>query len=102
MERALEYMVPNESLCALPHMIRGVHSSVPHGSSHHWGRRAFALTLHGSLLLPPLGSWAQSTEASCEAVEQTETLRAEGQYRQARERLLECVNAQCGGDVRRR
>jgi len=29
-------------------------------------------------------------------------MRAAGRYRQARVRLLECVNAQCGGDVRRR
>jgi len=29
-------------------------------------------------------------------------MRAAGQYRAARTRLLECVNAQCGGDVRRR
>lgn len=29
-------------------------------------------------------------------------MRAEGKYRESRERLLECVNAQCGGDVRRR
>jgi hypothetical protein len=29
-------------------------------------------------------------------------MRAEGRYRDARARLLECVNAQCGGDVRRR
>lgn len=35
-------------------------------------------------------------------MEQTETVRAEGHYREARSRLLECVNAQCGGDVRRR
>jgi hypothetical protein len=39
---------------------------------------------------------------SCEAVEQTEVMRSEGHYRKARDRLLECVNAQCGGDVRRR
>jgi hypothetical protein len=35
-------------------------------------------------------------------VEKTESMRAEGHYRDARARLLECVNAQCGGDVRRR
>lgn len=29
-------------------------------------------------------------------------MRDEGQYRKARASLLECVNAQCGGDVRRR
>ena len=45
---------------------------------------------------------AQASEASCQAVEQTEAMRAEGQYRKARAVLLECVNAQCGGDVRRR
>jgi len=46
---------------------------------------------------------AQAPEAnSCEAVQQTESMRAAGQYRAARTRLLECVNAQCGGDVRRR
>src|SRR6185436_20500068 len=38
----------------------------------------------------------------CEAVQQTEGLRASGQYRAARTRLLECVNAPCAGDVRRR
>ncbi|HTV23512.1 MAG TPA: hypothetical protein VMG12_32705 [Polyangiaceae bacterium] len=43
-----------------------------------------------------------SSDASCEAVEQTEAMRAQGQYRKARAVLLECVNAQCGGDVRRR
>lgn len=45
---------------------------------------------------------AQASEASCQAVEQTEGMRADGQYRKARAVLLECVNAQCGGDVRRR
>jgi len=45
---------------------------------------------------------AQTAEASCEAVQETESLRATGRYREARVRLLECVNAQCGGDVRRR
>jgi hypothetical protein len=46
---------------------------------------------------------AQAPEAnSCEAVQQTEALRAAGQYRASRSRLLACVNAQCGGDVRRR
>jgi hypothetical protein len=46
---------------------------------------------------------AQAPQASgCEAVQQTESMRAAGQYRAARTRLLECVNAQCGGDVRRR
>src|SRR5688572_17573601 len=47
-------------------------------------------------------SHAQTAEASCEAVEKTEAMRAAGHYREARARLLECVNAQCGGDVRRR
>lgn len=28
-------------------------------------------------------------------------MRTDGHYREARERLLQCVNAQCGGDVRR-
>lgn len=45
---------------------------------------------------------AQASDASCQAVEQTEAMRAGGQYRRARAVLLECVNAQCGGDVRRR
>ncbi len=35
-------------------------------------------------------------------MQQTEGMRAAGQYRAARSLLLECVNAQCGGDVRRR
>jgi hypothetical protein len=35
-------------------------------------------------------------------VERTESLRTENHFRKAREILLECVNAQCGGDVRRR
>src|SRR5262245_60517580 len=45
---------------------------------------------------------AAGSDASCEAVQRTESLRASGQYRAARAKLLECVNAQCGGDVRRR
>jgi hypothetical protein len=57
-------------------------------------------------LLPALlqgrTGFAQSAESSCQAVEQTESMRAQGNYRAARSRLLECVNAQCGGDVRRR
>jgi hypothetical protein len=66
-------------------------------------QRAFALTSIGSLLLTSSGfSLAQTPDASCEAVEQTEAMRSEGHYRKAMERLLECVNAQCGGDVRRR
>jgi hypothetical protein len=65
--------------------------------------RAFALSLSGSFLLSPAArAQAPAADASCEAVEQTEAIRAEGQYRKARARLLECVNAQCGGDVRRR
>jgi hypothetical protein len=64
--------------------------------------RAFALTSIGSLLLTPGTVRAQTPDPSCEAVEQTEAMRAEGQYRKAREVLLACVNAQCGGDVRRR
>jgi hypothetical protein len=65
--------------------------------------RALALTSIGSLLLTcSLAARAQVPETSCEAVEQTEAMRNEGHYRKARELLLECVNAQCGGDVRRR
>jgi hypothetical protein len=65
--------------------------------------RALAVTSIGSLLLTASGlSRAQTPDASCEAVEQTEGLRNEGHYRKARELLLQCVNAQCGGDVRRR
>jgi hypothetical protein len=65
--------------------------------------RAFALASVGSLLLTSSGaSRAQAPDTSCEAVEQTEVMRSEGQYRKARNRLLECVNAQCEGDVRRR
>jgi len=53
--------------------------------------------------LPARPAGAQVPEAkSCEAVQQTEGMRASGQYRAARSLLLECVNAQCGGDVRRR
>jgi hypothetical protein len=64
-------------------------------------RRLFLLTL--AVWLLPVGvSHAQSSETSCEAVERTEAMRAAGHYREARARLLECVNAQCGGDVRRR
>jgi hypothetical protein len=50
----------------------------------------------------PAAAQVQPAEASCDAVEKTESMRAAGQYREARTRLLECVNAQCGGDVRRR
>src|SRR5690606_8247650 len=53
-------------------------------------------------LLPSGALHAQTGGASCEAVERTEAMRAAGHYREARARLLECVNAQCGGDVRRR
>ncbi len=55
-----------------------------------------------SFLAQSADARAQASEASCQAVEQTEAIRAEGQYRKARAVLLECVNAQCGGDVRRR
>jgi hypothetical protein len=55
------------------------------------------------LAMTPRTALAQtSPEARCEAVQQTESMRAAGQYRAARALLLECVNAQCGGDVRRR
>jgi hypothetical protein len=65
--------------------------------------RAFALTLIGSFFSASAArAQAPAGDASCEAVEQTEATRAEGQYRKARALLLECVNAQCGGDVRRR
>jgi hypothetical protein len=66
-----------------------------------FAHRAFALPLLASVVFAPMAR-AQSAEPACEAVEQTETLRNEGHYRKARARLLECVNAQCGGDVRRR
>jgi hypothetical protein len=53
--------------------------------------------------LPTQSAGAQAPDAkSCEAVQRTEAMRAAGQYRAARARLLECVNAECGGDVRRR
>src|SRR5687767_2981661 len=56
-----------------------------------------------ALVSLPAPASAQAPDAkSCEAVQQTESMRAAGQYRAARSRLLECVNAQCGGDVRRR
>ncbi|HWO14110.1 MAG TPA: hypothetical protein VNN80_31615 [Polyangiaceae bacterium] len=72
-------------------------------------RRAFAPTLFGSLaLLPgaalvlfPRAARAQAPDATCEAVERTEAMRNEGHFRKARALLLECVNAQCDGDVRR-
>lgn len=64
--------------------------------------RLLLLALLAWSALPARVSYGQAADASCDAVERTETLRAEGHYRQARTRLLECVNAQCGGDVRRR
>jgi hypothetical protein len=55
------------------------------------------------LSLPARSASAQANEpASCDAVQRTDALRSSGQYRAARTLLLECVNAQCGGDVRRR
>jgi len=54
-----------------------------------------------SLAAPTAGAQVPDAK-SCDAVQQTESMRAAGQYRAARTRLLECVNAQCGGDVRRR
>ena len=54
-----------------------------------------------SLPARPVGAQAPGVHG-CEAVQQTEGLRASGQYRAARTRLLECVNAPCAGDVRRR
>jgi hypothetical protein len=60
------------------------------------------MTLLASQVYGVRPSRAQAPEASCEAVEKTEAMRAEGRYRESRVRLLECVNAQCGGDVRRR
>ena len=83
-------------------MIRGAHSSLSQRALVVCGRRAVSVALVGSLLATALPSRAQAPDASCDAVEQTETMRNEGQYRKARARLLECVNAQCGGDVRRR
>jgi hypothetical protein len=67
-----------------------------------FAHRAFALPLLASVVLAPMTVHAQSSETACEAVEKTESLRNDGQYRKARALLLECVNAQCGGDVRRR
>jgi hypothetical protein len=60
------------------------------------------MTLLASQVYGARPSRAQAPDASCEAVEKTEAMRAEGRYRESRVRLLECVNAQCGGDVRRR
>ena len=89
MEWACRYIVPQRSFSA-----RIMNRPAP---------RAFALTLIGSFLLASAArAQAPAGDASCEAVEQTEATRAEGQYRKARALLLECVNAQCGGDVRRR
>lgn len=64
--------------------------------------RALAMAVVAFVSLPSPDVAAQANDASCGAVEQTEAMRAEGRYRDARARLLECVNAQCGGDVRRR
>jgi hypothetical protein len=64
--------------------------------------RAVVLALVAFAVLPRGLASAQAADASCQAVEKTESMRAEGHYRDARARLLECVNAQCGGDVRRR
>lgn len=65
---------------------------------------ALPLSVHSAWAQAPeaRATEARSPEASCEAVQKTETMRAAGQYRAARSLLLECVNAQCGGDVRRR
>lgn len=63
---------------------------------------ALVLALCSCLWLPARLAAAQTADGSCQAVEQTEAMRAAGRYREARARLLECVNAQCGGDVRRR
>jgi len=63
---------------------------------------ALVMTAVAFLSLPSPEALAQANDASCAAVEQTEAMRREGRYREARARLLECVNAQCGGDVRRR
>src|SRR3954468_4056799 len=50
----------------------------------------------------PAGSArAQTFGASCDAVATAEPLRSAGHFREAHALLLECVNAQCGGDVRR-
>ena len=65
-------------------------------------RRAIAYTLLGSLVIVPRAARSQGAASTCEAVERTEGMRNEGHYRKARAVLLECVNAQCGGDVRRR
>lgn len=64
-------------------------------------RRAVVLTFLAALALPGRRAFAQTADASCQAVEQTEAMRNAGHYREARTLLLECVNAQCGGDVRR-
>lgn len=62
--------------------------------------RLFSLTWVAWML--QVGVSHAQAGGSCEAVEKTESMRAAGHYRDARARLLECVNAQCGGDVRRR
>jgi hypothetical protein len=65
-----------------------------------------SLTQFGVLLLlavlPARAAPAQAPDPSCDAVASTEAMRTDGHYREARARLLQCVNAQCGGDVRRR
>ena len=64
--------------------------------------RVVVLALVAFATLPCGFAFAQAADASCQAVEKTESMRTQGHYRDARARLLECVNAQCGGDVRRR
>jgi hypothetical protein len=63
------------------------------------------LALCGVLLLlagvPARSARAQTPGAGCDAVATTEPLRSTGHFREAHALLLECVNAQCGGDVRR-
>jgi hypothetical protein len=75
-----------------------------------WGRFGSSFfgrwCLAGVSLLSALGplpaAHAQAPDPSCDAVSDTEQQRTDGHYREARARLLQCVNAQCGGDVRRR
>ena len=64
------------------------------------------LLLVGLLVAGPLGSasgqaFAQD-DPSCRAIEGAQTLVAADRFREARALLQQCVNAQCGGDVRRR
>lgn len=89
MARRPRYTLESALPCVLVLMIRSAH-------------RAFALSVVVSCALFGRSARAQSADVSCEAVERTESLREGGGYREARARLLECVNAQCGGDVRRR